>query len=189
VDDTAIPITPVLDIYNRRGLAKTLVDAYAAMAGVCLQRHHRSPRAWSVQIDADPAQEYEVSWRQPTDQERLSYADDEEATEFGACSLALAAAEAHLGLVAYARAKPRSGVDFYLLADDADITEGLSYDFDHERSIGLEVSGIDRDSDAAVSGRLREKVEQVRRGWSPDRALAVVVGFRGARIVFRTAKP
>jgi hypothetical protein len=178
-----------LDIYNLPGLSKTLVDAYAMMAGICMQRHHASPAAWTVQIDDEPAQEYEVAWRMPTDQERLSYADDNEATEFGACSLALAAAETHLGLVAYARAKPRSGVDFYLLAADSSATAIVSYDYDHSQSIGLEVSGIDRDSDASVNNRLRDKVEQVRRGWSPDHAVAAVVGFRGARVVFRTAKP
>jgi hypothetical protein len=189
VDDTPPHSLPALNIYDRPGLAKTLVDAHAAMAGICMQRHHRSPKSWSVQIDAEPAEQYDVAWRQPTEQERRSYADDDEATEFGACSLALAAAEAHLGLVAYARAKPRSGVDFYLMATDADVAATVSYDYDTGSSVGLEVSGIDRDDDAVVSRRLREKVEQIRRGWSPERALAAVVGFRGARVVFRTAKP
>ena len=65
----------------------------------------------------------------------------------------------------------------------------MRFDIDHTELIGLEVSGIDRDNPATMNQRLRDKLEQVRQGNSPDRAIAGVVGFRTARVVLRTAKP
>ena len=98
-------------------------------------------------------------------------------------------ADVHLGLVAFARAEPRTGIDFYLMAPRGDAPNAMRYDVDHSGLIGLEVSGINRDDAATMNLRLRDKVEQVRRGNSPDRAFAGVVGFQTARVMFRTAKP
>jgi hypothetical protein len=91
---------------------------------------------------------------------------------------------------AFARAEPRTGVDFYLLvASGTDVSALASYDLDHQSAVGLEVSGIDQDSEARMNERIRLKVRQIRQGKSPDRAIAGIVGFRGARVMFRTAKP
>lgn len=118
-----------------------------------------------------------------------SYNNDDETTEFGACGIALAAADAHLGLVVYARAEPRTGVDFYLVAPRGASPDAARFDVDHTELIGLEVSGIDRDTPGTMNQRLREKIEQVQRGNSPDSAFAGVVGFQTARVVSRTVKP
>jgi hypothetical protein len=183
---------PTLDIYNlhqTHGLKRELTDVFAASAAICMERHRTSPTIWSVQFDGNASAEYEVAWQTPTDEDRRSYNNDEEATELGACGIALAAVEAHLGLVALSRAEPRSGVDFYLLAPHPDRFVGLAYDFDYPGLVGLEVSGINRDTDATMGSRLRAKIQQVRRGSSPYRAIAGVVGFLRARVMFRTAKP
>jgi hypothetical protein len=193
VTDDASPTRPTLDLYNlhqTHGLKRELTDVFAASAAICMERHHDSPTTWSVQFDDDASKEYEVAWRAPTDEDRRSYNNDEEATELGARGIALAAVEAHLGLVAYARARPRSGVDFYLcLTVDRDRVSQLNFDIDHQDAVGLEVSGISRDDNRTMLGRVREKVHQIRRGASPDHALACVVGFLTARVIVRTAKP
>lgn len=192
VDDDSSQEMPYLDIYGlhrAHALNEELTDVFAAAATVALDQHHTSPQAWSVQLDEQDARLYAVAWRAPTDGDRRTYGNDDETTELGACAIALAAAEAHLGLVAYARARPRTGIDFYLLATRADLLDIVSYDFDHRAAVGLEVSGINRDDSATMNNRLRAKVEQVRKGDSPDRAIAGVVGFQTARVVFRTAKP
>lgn len=190
--DDASPATPTLDIYNLRqthGLKRELTDVFAATAAICMERHHASPTVWSVQFDGGASAEYEVPWRTPMNEDRRSYNNDEEATEPGACGIALAAVEAHLGLVVYARAEPRTGVDFYLLAPRPDRFEGMVYDVDHPGLVGLEVSGINHDTDVIMGIRLRAKIQQVRRGRSPYRAIAGVVGFLRARVMLRTAKP
>jgi hypothetical protein len=56
-----------------------------------------------------------------------------------------------------------------------------------ENAIRLEVSGIDRCNDALLLKRLREKIDQAKRGRSNLPALAVVVGFSMLRIAFRVA--
>jgi hypothetical protein len=187
------PLTePTLDIYQlhaSHALNRELLDVFATTAAICLQRHHTSPQTWSVQLDSDDVAAYQVSWNEPSAADHRSYNNDDETTEFGACGIALAAADVHLGLVAYARAEPRTGIDFYLVTPRGTVPETLLYDFDHTELIGLEVSGIDRDTPGTRNQRLRDKVEQARRGDSPDRALAGVVGFQTARVVFRTVKP
>jgi hypothetical protein len=193
VDDAGQDTMQVLDIYGGHSphtLKTELTDLYAATAAVCMERHHTSPTIWSVQMDRQQAARYQVPWADPTEEDRRSYNDCDEATEFGACGLVLAAADLQLGLVAYARAKRKSGVDFYLcLSTEVDAHTIASYDLDHFETVGLEVSGIDRDDDSKMNERVRRKVTQIRNGNSPDRAVAGVAGFLGARVVFRTAKP
>jgi hypothetical protein len=183
----------VLDIYGQHqphALKKELTEVFAGAAAVCMQRFDTSPRVWSLQSDQDQSVEYEIPWREPSDADRRTYNNDDEATELGACAVALAAADIHLQLVAYARAEPRTGVDFYLcLPGNREVTGIVSYDLDHRDVVGLEVSGISEDSDAKMNARIRRKIAQIRSDKSPDRAIAGVVGFQSARIIFRTAKP
>lgn len=193
MDDEPQTTMQLLDIYGTHrphALKKEVTDCFAAAAAVCMERHYSSPQIWSVRADDDDVTQYRVHWAAPSDEDRRTYNDDDEATEYGACSLALAAVDVHLKLTAYSRATKKTGVDFYLcIPRDSDAVGGLSYDLDHQYSIGLEISGISEDTDARMSERVRRKVVQIRRGRSPDRAIAGVVGFRGTRVVFRTAKP
>lgn len=177
------------ELHASHALNRELLAVFATTAAICLQRHHTSPKAWSVQLDSDDVATYQITWNEPSTADRLTYNNDDETTEFGACGIALAAADVHLGLVAFARAEPRTGIDFYLVAPRGDIPGAMRYDVDHTEFIGLEVSGINRDDSATMNQRLRDKVEQVRRGNSPDRAFAGVVGFQTARVVLRTVKP
>jgi hypothetical protein len=193
VEDESGDAVQSLDIYGggrRHGLKQEFIEVCAAAAAVCMERHHSSPKTWSVQADDADAIQYQVRWSTPSDVDLRTYRNDDEATELGACALALAAAELHLGLVAYARAEPRTGIDFYLCLPREAIRDGnVRYDLDHQDAVGLEVSGIGEDTEARMNERLRRKIVQIRRGRSPDRAIAGVVGFRTAQVVFRTAKP
>lgn len=179
----------VARLHETHDLKREITDVFASAAAICMERHHRSPTMWSVRLDDDATSEYEVSWSTPTAVDRRSFANHEEATELGACGVALAAVEAHLGLVTFARAEPRTGIDFYLVAPHEDVPDAISYDIDDPRLIGLEVSGINRDTDATMRSRLRAKVAQIRRGRSPHHAIAGVAGFLRARMESRTAKP
>jgi hypothetical protein len=80
------------------------------------------------------------------------------------------------GLVAVIRAETLTGADYYLgrPGDQAD---------DLEATLRLEVSGTDAGSEILIKARLRQKVEQARRGNSNLPAVASVVGFDALRIV------
>ena len=54
---------------------------------------------------------------------------------------------------------------------------------DLEVSYRLEVSGTDDGNEAAIHARLRQKLEQARKGSSNLPAIASVVGFAALRIV------
>ena len=193
VDDERHGGLAVLDIYamhRPHALKRELTDVFAAAAAVCIHRFHVPPKVWAVKADDGDTIHYEVPWTPPSDEGLRTYDDDDETTEFGACGMALAAVDIHMGLAAYSRAKKKTGVDFYLCtARASDTASSLSYDLDHRETVGLEVSGVSDDTDANFNERVRRKLAQVRSGRSPDRAIAGVVGFRGARVVFRTAKP
>jgi hypothetical protein len=105
-----------------------------------------------------------------------AWANRDDATEAGAYALALAAIEVMRGLVAVRRAETRTGADYYL--GDPSITFE-----DLEASFRLEVSGTDEGGESIIRGRLREKLDQAKRGHSNLPAIASIVGFSVLQIV------
>ena len=86
-----------------------------------------------------------------------------------------------LGLVAIARAETLTGADYYIGLPDSDAD-------DLEGCFRLEVSGMNRGIRAAISQRLREKVNQAASGKSSLPAIAIVVGFSAQLIMVETVK-
>lgn len=170
------------------GIASEIADGYAMTAAVCMSRHHTSPKDWAVQMDSLPAVQYQVTWPLPSAAAIRSCANDQEATRDGAYCLALAAADAHLSLVALRRSEQGSGADFYLIPVGASVSADPHLDFERADLVRLEVSGIDDDDDPKMRQRIREKVEQAATGRSPFPAVAGIVGFRTARVVFRRVR-
>jgi hypothetical protein len=167
-------------------MAREITDNFAVNAAVCMSRYASPPRLWSVQFDQGEPIDYEVQWEIPTVAQLRACANQDDATRDGAYALALAAAEVHLGYLALRRAEGRSGVDFYMIPSGADIDSGPEYDIDRLDLIGLEVSGISGDSDSTIRSRVQRKIEQVRAGSPSLPSVVGVVGFRSARIMFRT---
>lgn len=168
---------PIHDMAQRhRGLTVALADAQTEAATVCLSRHHRPP----TDFDLDSRNEHSaavVKWQPASRQLRTAWANDIDATEFGAYACVLAAVELIDGLVAVGRAETQTGADYYIAPRDApaDIE-----DFDN--CLRLEVSGVDRGPESAVNKRLGEKLVQAAAGDSNLPAVAGVVGFK-ARLV------
>lgn len=109
------------------------------------------------------------------------WANQDDATEYGAYGLALAAVELTRGVVAVRRAETRTGVDYYLgnphvPADDL------------EASLRLEVSGTNEGGDTTIQSRLRRKVEQAAAGAGNLPAIATVVGFAVLKVVTADVK-
>lgn len=188
--DESAAALPSLDIHTlhlRSYFAREFTDSYAVSAAVCMSRHHVPPKVWSVRLDDDDSDDYVVEWEQPTPELLRSCGNHDEATRDGAYGLALAAADAHLNLVALGRAEGRTGSDFYLVPAGTADQDSLHFNLQPENRVRLEVSGIDRDDEAIMNVRLGQKVRQAREGRSDLPAFACVVGFLTARVIFRTA--
>ena len=153
---------------------KPFADSYAEAAGVCLDRHHRSPTDFDLDRSGTRSGAV-VAWQPPDARTRGAWANETDATEAGASACALAAVELTDGLVAVRRAETGTGADYYVAPP------GASPD-DLEDCLRLEVSGVDRGPEPVVRQRLNAKLRQAAAGNSNLPALAGVVGFK-ARLI------
>lgn len=171
MSDEKKPKLQLQSLHERHiGLTPALSAVFAEAAAVCLARHHNSPvemeiacsngmSAWVVEFDPPDVR----IWN--------AWANEIDATENGAYGVSLAAIEAEERLVAVKRAETLTGADWYVAPIGASIQ-------DLERCYRLEVSGVDVGGRAIVAARLRQKVDQTRRGASNLPAIAAVVGFK-----------
>lgn len=159
------------------GLTPSLSGAFFEAASVCLSRHHDSPVEFEVSRNGGASTTL-VEFQKPGARMLNAWANDIDTTEHGAYCVCLAAVEVEEQLVAVKRAETLSGADWYV----API--GTAPD-DLERCFRLEVSGIDVGGRSAIAVRLRQKVDQTRRGASNLPAIASVVGFKGKAIAIQ----
>src|SRR4051812_9126149 len=110
----------------------------------------------------------------------IAWANADDATQNGAYAVALAALEAEPGLVAVSRAETLTGADYYLGESG-----NPSGEDDLERAFRLEVSGVDKGTRGVMHQRLKQKVDQARRGHSSLPAYACVVGFQACYVAMR----
>jgi hypothetical protein len=162
------------------GVTPAIGAAYAEAVSVCLERHYSSPQEMLVR-DGIGEIKSTAEWQAPDERTRNGWANKDDATEYGAYGLALAAAELTRGMVAVRRAETRTGADYYLgppttPADDL------------EASLRLEVSGTDEGNESVISSRLRQKLEQAATGACNLPAIATVVGFAALAIVTADVK-
>lgn len=172
---------PFHDLASRHpGVTRGLSETYSEAARVCLDRHHSSPVAFIVQHGSE-AHETETEWEASDDHLKRGWANETDATEFGAYGLALAAVELTTGMVAVSRAETLTGADYYLGPANGSLN-------DLETSYRLEVSGVSGGSESTIVNRLRQKVEQAAAGNSNLPAIATVVGFAARRILSADVK-
>ena len=106
---------------RHRGLTKKLSESYAEAAAVCLSRHHDSPIQLKMGINEDKTSEYGLHWPAATEREQGAWANTDDATRDGAYSVAIGAAECHLGLVALIPAQKRKGADYVVGPTGSDV--------------------------------------------------------------------
>lgn len=152
------------------GLTPSLSGTFFEAASVCLSRHHDSPVEFEISRNGGASARL-VEFQKPNARVLNAWANDIDTTEHGAYCVCLAAVEVEERLVAVRRADTLTGADWYV----API--GTEPD-DLESCFRLEVSGVDAGGRAAVDARLRQKVDQTRRGASNLPAIASVVGFK-----------
>ena len=173
---TTVPALAIRDMEQRHtGLTKAIADSCAEAASVCLDRHHEPPTVFD--LDASGKQSSAtVRWPAPDERTRRAWANDIDATEFGAYACILAAIELAAGRVAVRRAETMTGADYYVACP------GEAAD-DLENCLRLEISGVDRGSLATATRRLAQKLDQLARGAGNLPAMAGVVGFEARAIL------
>lgn len=152
------------------GVSQGIAMAYREAAEVCLGRHGRPPSVFSLIHDDGSAVVVDVDWSVPSSSLMSAWANVIDATEFGAYCVALAAVEITCDLYAVYRAETQSGADYYLAPKDFNAT-------DLEDLVRLEVSGIDKSTPQIIASRLRQKLQQIRRGASNTPGIASIVVF------------
>jgi len=156
-------------------IIKSIGDYFYDAASVCLNRHHKSPTVISIEND-NSISKAEITWGK-VDQRMLdAFADENEATEMGACACSIAAIELELGLFVLRRANKPFGCDYYIgpAGTTADDLEDL---------YRLEISGMNAGTSKDLTKRLKTKIRQTIKGRSNLPAIACVVGFQPAKIL------
>lgn len=169
------PQLAIQDMDQRHsGLTASIAACHAEGARVCLDRHHISPATFEIRGLTRTVKAV-AQWQATDENTKSAWANETDATEMGACACVLAAVELLEGFIAVRRAETRTGADYYIAAP------GTPAD-DLESFIRLEVSGIDRGNAGVVARRLKEKLEQAKRGDSNLPAMAGVIGFHALLI-------
>ena len=169
------PELPIHEMDERHaGLTQATAEHQTEGARVCLDRHHKSPTMFQIQ-DSKHVVETVVNWTRTNERTQRAWGNEKYATEHGAYACALAAVELACGLTTVSRAETGTGVDFYMALPDTSVD-------DLENHIRLEVSGVGRGGAADVAKRLREKLNQAKKGNSNLPAIAGVVGFPARQI-------
>lgn len=134
------------------GLTTASGQMLAEAAAVCLEdRKHpsgvRLPRTGLMRGDLH------VEWQPVDEQNRRCYADMQEATERGACGVAILVVREATGMVVIERSKKGTGFDYWLGEKDY---EGLPFN-----GMRLEVSGILAGTKTQIDSRVKQKKSQM----------------------------
>lgn len=149
----------------------------ANAAAVCMHSNGHVPGV-HLAITGEYRRRLELSWDGPTHQVCRSYADLQEATEFGAAGVAIAALNRLGGFVVIQRSRKGTGFDYWI----SRYGEPAGPLF--QNCTWLEVSGILKGDDTKLQRRVRIKRAQVSNGKCTTGRVAVVeFGAPRTRIV------
>ena len=155
------------------GLTPAAGSSLAEAGGVCLYEQGHAPGC-TLDVSGTSRATYSITWEVPGDQALMTWNDEREATEAGACGIALLVARDE-GYTVASRSRQGTGFDYWLTRTE----DGPPFSDDAR----LEVSGIRNGSAATVRNRVRKKREQITRYESPLPGLVVVVEFGDPRAV------
>jgi len=145
-----------LDILD--GGVSTLSSAagcfYREAALYCLQQHQEQPN-YALSVSGMVNGSYEISSAtQLNNSAQYTWADKQEATEYGAVGIAIVLVLRATEYTAVERSVKGTGFDYWL--GDSDNTPGLPF----ERKARLECSGILRGDSSQVNSRVKDKSRQ-----------------------------
>ena len=184
------------------GFSKAVGACYAEAAGVCLEKQGHTCGV-IMMVDGDVAKRYEVRWPSITDQIRRGHYDLQDATEDGACGIAILLARNCLGLTVVRKSwKGRDkGFDYWLgeegspdeevdKLEEVFLEEAGVADHPFQNMTKLEVSGIRDRTDSQFRSRVHGKMQQVNTSLEGLSSVVVVVEFGDpkSRVVYSDKK-
>jgi hypothetical protein len=135
------------------GLTSACGTMLAQSAAVCLEeRDHKN--GVQLQVEGIKSDAFQLEWQAVDRQQERSYNDLQEATENGACCIAILLLRELTGKVVVERSRKGLGFDYWLGdGDDDQLFSGKAR---------LEVSGILSGTLGQIMGRVKQKREQIR---------------------------
>jgi hypothetical protein len=145
--------------------------ALGSAAAVALEEEGHSSGV-RMTINGDYSDQLAVLWTPVTDQARNTYADPDEATEFGACAIAFLLCRELLDFTIIQRSRRGTGFDYWI---------GQDGDLPFQNQARLEVSGIRKGTEGQISRRVRQKISQTTPSSGTFPAIVIVVEFSSPR--------
>lgn len=140
-------------------------------AAICLEfNDHSSPVR--LLVDGEFSRRIALHWSKATDQQKRNWADLQDATENGACGVAILLIKKLTGLTVVERARKREGGHDYWLGQEDD-------DPYFQKKDRLEVSGILNGNEDQINARVKQKLAQVEAFWPIKSCNIIVTEFAG----------
>ena len=137
---------------GQAGLSPRMGGFLAEAASICFD-HHAHPKTLLLDSTGHYNETYEVTCTDLHDHSRGSFADIQEATEYGACGVAIAIIKTETPFITK-RSYKGTGFDYWL---------GLSTEgFPFQESSRLEVSGMISGTSSQATARLSDKLDQMK---------------------------
>lgn len=135
------------------GLTAACGITLAEAAAICLEnRAHKV--GVKLRLDGLKSDAFQLEWSSVDEQQRRCYNDLQEATERGACGVAILVVKELTGKVVIERSKKGPGFDYWLGETDDDLL------FDGKAR--LEVSGLLSASSGEIATRVKQKKQQIK---------------------------
>lgn len=142
----------VYDLENASLLTPVRCADFSEAAGVCLD-FHQHKQSVIVKVVGDLNGQFELTWKEVTQQMRDSRQDMESTVEGGAYCVAMLVVERLTKLKVVKQSQKRTGFDYWLGDKDEAGMQNLAR---------LEVSGILKGTKGQINQRLKEKVQQTK---------------------------
>jgi hypothetical protein len=154
------------------GLTPALGGVFAEAAAVCLEHNKHNPGVHLLSDGKFPCS-FSMVWQPASAQQIRSHSDLQDATEFGACAIAIFVVRDQTGQVVVERSCKGTGFDFWLGAED---------DLLFKNKARLEVSGILEGGESEIATRVTKKLNQLSRSDGILPGYVAVVEFSGPRV-------
>lgn len=150
------------------GLTNACGVMLAESAAICLEdRNHQT--GVELPIRGLKADAFRLEWTAVDDQQRRCYNDLQEATEWGACCIAILLVRELTGKVVLERSKKGPGFDYWVGQEDDELL--------FVGKARLEVSGILSGTASTVNSRVAQKRNQIKPSNEIAQAFIAVVEF------------
>lgn len=147
----------LIDLQNMNGgmpgLSAKKGASMAEAASVCLDENSHVPIKKYL-VEGDYTEQFDLDWQKPDEQIKNTWNDLQEATEEGACCLAILVLKELTGDLVLKRSAKGTGVDYYV---------GNRKDALFQNTARLEVSGILKGDDLIIQKRIKQKMKQTQR--------------------------